>query len=87
MTEHHLEFLSLTGGCTGWSESTLSKSHIVGNHMSRLNNFQSTFIFSHLQATSKLLVSYPEPYRSQILDYLFKVYNPFETNAILHQAT
>ena len=22
LTEHHLEFLSLTGGCTGWSEST-----------------------------------------------------------------
>ena len=25
LTEHHLEFLSLTGGCTGWSESTLVK--------------------------------------------------------------
>ena len=25
MTEHHLEFLSLTGGCTGSSESTLVK--------------------------------------------------------------
>ena len=25
------------------------------------------------QATSKLLVNYPEPQRSQILDYLFKV--------------
>ena len=36
LTEHHLEFLSLTGGCTGSSESTLSKWHIVGNHMSRL---------------------------------------------------
>ena len=23
LTEHHLEFLSLTGGCTGSSESTL----------------------------------------------------------------
>ena len=22
LIEHHLEFLSLTGGCTGWSEST-----------------------------------------------------------------
>ena len=37
LTEHHLEFLSLKGGCTGSSESTLVKSHIVGNHMSRLN--------------------------------------------------
>ena len=25
LTENHLEFLSLTGGCTGWSESTLVK--------------------------------------------------------------
>ena len=22
LTEHHLEFLSLTGGCSGWSKST-----------------------------------------------------------------
>ena len=35
LTEHHLEFLSLTGGCTGSSESTLVKmphcwkSHVV----------------------------------------------------------
>ena len=25
LTEQHLEFLSLTGGCTGWSECTLVK--------------------------------------------------------------
>ena len=25
LTEHHLEFLSLKGGCTGWSESILVK--------------------------------------------------------------
>ena len=31
MTEHHLEFLSLTGGCTGSSESTLVKMPFVGN--------------------------------------------------------
>ena len=36
LTEHHLEFLSLKGGCTGKSESTLVKCHIVGNHMLRL---------------------------------------------------
>ena len=28
LTEQHLKFLSLKGGCTG-----LSKCHIVGNHM------------------------------------------------------
>ena len=36
LDEHNLEFLSLKGGCTGSSESKLSKCHIVGNHMSRL---------------------------------------------------
>ena len=33
LTEHRLEFVSLKGGCTGSSESTL----VVGNHKSRLN--------------------------------------------------
>ena len=33
LTEHYLEFLGLQGGCTGSSESHLSKCHIVGNHM------------------------------------------------------
>ena len=36
LTEHHLEFLSLTGGCRGSSESTLSKCQTVGNLMPRL---------------------------------------------------
>ena len=38
LTKHHLELLSLKGGCTGSSESTLVKCHIVGNHMSPLKN-------------------------------------------------
>ena len=34
LTEHHLEFLSLKGGCRGSSESTLDKKcQIVGNLM------------------------------------------------------
>ena len=33
LTEHRLRFLSLIGECTGSSESTRSKCHIVGNHM------------------------------------------------------
>ena len=42
LTEHHLEFLSLKGGCTGSSESTLVKmphclkSHVAAHFMSRL---------------------------------------------------
>ena len=30
LTEHHLEFLSLKGGYTGWSESTLVKMPYFG---------------------------------------------------------
>ena len=34
LTEHHLEFLSLKGGCTGSSESTLVKmSHCCKSHV------------------------------------------------------
>ena len=36
LTEHHLEFLSLKGGCRGSSELYLSKCQIVGNLMWRL---------------------------------------------------
>ena len=36
LTEHHLEFLSLKGGCVCSSESTYVNCHIVGNHMSWL---------------------------------------------------
>ena len=36
LTEHHLEFLSLKGGCIGSSESTLVKMSIVGNLVPRL---------------------------------------------------
>ena len=36
LTKHHLEFLSLKDSCTGSSQSTPVKCHIVGNHMSRL---------------------------------------------------
>ena len=41
LTEHHLEFLSLKGGYTGSSESSLVKMPhaMVGNHMSRLKLF------------------------------------------------
>ena len=45
LTEHHLEFLSLKGGCRGSSESTLVKmphcwkSHVAA-HMSFLSQLQ-----------------------------------------------
>ena len=50
-TEHHLEFLSLTGGCTGLSESTLlkiphcRKSHVMAQIVSALK--QENLILLH----------------------------------------
>ena len=41
LTEQHLEFLLLKGGCTGLSESTLVKIPYAGNHMLPL-------IFNHM---------------------------------------
>ena len=44
LTEHHLEFLSLNGGCTGSSESTLIKmsncwkSHVLAQVLAFLKN-------------------------------------------------
>ena len=59
LNEHRLEFLSLKGGCTGSSQSTLqSKYHIVGNHMSRLKNkkiytiLRSILVFIYRTASS-----------------------------------
>ena len=36
LTEHHLEFLCLKGGCRARLSIHLSKCHINGNHMSQL---------------------------------------------------
>ena len=44
LTEHHLEFLSLTGGWTGSSESTHVKMPHVGNHVSRLNLYRGVYV-------------------------------------------
>ena len=35
LNEHHLEFISLKGGCKGSSDSILMKGQVVGKHMSR----------------------------------------------------
>ena len=52
LTKHHWEFLSLKGGCTGLSESTLvKKPHSGGNNMSRLKcvqNFRTFIIVSFI---------------------------------------
>ena len=45
LTEHQLEFLSLTGGCTGLSESTLVKtSHCWKSHVAAHIILQKFFV-------------------------------------------
>ena len=53
LTEHHLEFLSLKGGCTGSSESTLVKmsncwkSHAAAQMITDTGKTFITSIFGH----------------------------------------
>ena len=44
LTEHHLEFLSLKGGCRGRPSLHLSKCQIVGNLMPGLNSISTLFV-------------------------------------------
>ena len=67
LTEHHLEFLSLKGGCTGSSESTLVKmphcwkSHVVAQIISRAHDLISyLLIFDSLQCRELKLCSLGE---------------------------
>ena len=59
LTEHHLEFLSLTGGYIGWSEFTLVKCQVVGNYMSKLKwytDLHSCVLFSsYFQFTCRII--------------------------------
>ena len=51
LTEHHSEFLSLKGGCTGWSESTLFKmSHCWKSHVA------AHFVSTHLDLIHLLIM-------------------------------
>ena len=54
LTEHHLKFLSLKGGCMSLH---LSKCQIVGNHMSRLNTWGCTgdFIFGNNEGSNDIV--------------------------------
>ena len=46
LTEHHLEFPSLKGGCTGPSESTLDKmSHCLKSHVTAHFNYYPAILY------------------------------------------
>ena len=56
LTEHHLEFLSLKGGCRGLSESLhLSKCQIVGN-LCGGSYYASSIVFIRIINTVKTCV-------------------------------
>ena len=59
LTEHNLEFLSLKGGCTGLSESTLVKmSHCWKSHVTahiQIFNTVSDLINAHAPINPQLL--------------------------------
>ena len=70
LTEHHLEFLSLKGGCRSSSESTLVKmsncwkSHVMA-HFSNSNNRRMAFahagtLQSFMQWIDKYLVAFKD---------------------------
>ena len=49
LTEHHLEFLSLKGGCSGSSESTLVKTpHCWKSHVAAQLRFLMDIIITYL---------------------------------------
>ena len=70
LTEHHLKFLSLKGGCTGSSESTLVKNHFVGNHMHWLKYCirfsEARFVSENIAGRNNCIVS-PLPNNKKML--------------------
>ena len=73
LTEHHLEFLSLTGGCTGSSESTLvkmphcRKSHVTAHNLlfsytSCLLVLEYTLRRGDCSDVNKLLLAFAQDY-------------------------
>ena len=68
LTEHNLEFLSLKGGCTGSSESTLVK---VSNCWKSHAVAQLIFKYRLISAL-ELLVSFITPHLNMPMIYNFK---------------
>ena len=70
LTEHHLEFLSLKGDCTGSSESTLVKlPHCWKSHVTAQLCRSST----ELVAYAKGFASVPSPIRNKLVKMLVTV--------------
>ena len=84
LAKHHLEFLSLKGGCRGWSEATLVKmSNCWKSHVTAHISFESTS--DHSLKTSRLFA----PLTLCILDSPKRVNSDdpdvMQHNAALHQ--
>ena len=56
LTEHHLEFLSLKGGCRGLSESTLVKmSNCWKSHAAALNVLKTDGSLMHVESIAECI--------------------------------
>ena len=80
LTERHLEFLSLTGGYTGWSESTLIKmphcwkSSVAAQLLSMWSGKNQTSMFSYGHKKHSLIMRL----------YIQTYHLPFKLNGISH---
>ena len=78
LNEHHLEFLSLKGGCRGWSESTLVKMpHCWKSHVAAQIHYSLICILSILYD----LAHYVEAIFKQLTAYRNNVLNMTDTPA------
>ena len=75
LTEHHLEFLSLKGGCKGSSESTLVKisncwkSHAAAHIISVLCNGTCSLMLSFLHCSKGYILPYMYNFLDQTVQY------------------
>ena len=75
LTEQHFEFLSLKGGYTGSSESTLVKMpHCLKSHA--LAQYYMFFDFCHCRAEWNLTVTPENQYKKVMYFEMYQSFNP-----------
>ena len=80
LTEHHLEFLSLKGGCTGSSESTLVKMpHCWKSRVAAQLQCNLTSSFITINTVVSVTLSLTSGFHAQTLMAILKVKKTFKT--------
>ena len=74
LTEQHLEFLSLKGGCKACTSLHLSKCHIVGNYMSLLI-FMVIYFINSSESPESFLFLINSKSQSNLIKELGWIYN------------